>query len=299
MKKSLQWTYYNQVTELLDKVQKLLEQYHNFYFSAWDEAHQYNKRILQSFITANIRNGKTFDGDLRAKYEEQFDLDAIEKIPVYGLYNPFVSIRIYHRKIKALNRKNWDYHKQLRELMKAIKKLDKEMEPYGYEEMIAGFIFHLHEARDRIKRSMDYEINIMALADLIRFYFVENNWMMDKHSFLQIITVSKDKRRWDGTRTVPYAEIIKDIPDLIDYNTFERLIFMENLEDDKDDYLHDIFMDQVMDVMKKHREQTGVSAFEVFQEALGKPLQTFTLETDAYGDVVNVTPNKPSIKLVR
>ncbi|GAC41840.1 hypothetical protein, partial [Paenibacillus popilliae] len=66
---------------------------------------------------------------------------------------------------------------------------------------------------------------------------------MKRDDFLQVITVDKSLRYSDGSLIEPYASRLADIPEEIDFATFEYLVVLKRIEADFDDYLHDAWME--------------------------------------------------------
>lgn len=280
------------------QAQNLVAEYNNFFRQAEIENINYQIKINDSFIKYLFyQYGDTLHSETLNVLAK--DLPKLRSLKKYSVYNVFATLRIMTRKQAALNKENNLYLKKFNLLLKDVKKLEQDIDERGLSQEESHIMLDFLDLKDYLlaiskTKLSSYEHNY----DFLTSPFYEGG-ILNKQEFLQVITIAKDKERWDGTPTTPYAEVIKEIPDIIDFETFRDLIFIQKIEDDWDCYLFDIFMNEMLVMSDKYKEQTGKSlAFEALEKISGKPIQTYTAEIDEYGDVVSLEPNKPNLRAI-
>ena len=118
-------------------------------------------------------------------------------------------------------------------------------------------------------------------------------WKMPKNDFLSLINVDRNLYTWDGEKNNTF-NIIRDLPDEIGFKEFEEAIFLNSIEEHKNNYFFQLFMKEALSLMKTK----GENAFDLFEKVSQRPLSTYTVEEDVYGDVISVKRNKPNLKLL-
>lgn len=214
--------------------------------------------------------------------------------------NPLAVLRIHHRKLSKLNSEFYIAKEPLRKLLGELKEID--LSARKHPDYLIDFEPSITTYRESIKELLDQSL---GRDDLDHWMLIEvlfsNGRTMKRDDLLQVITIDKSRKHWDGSLIKPYAKRVADIPEEIDFETFENLILIDRIEADYDDYLHDSWMVHFFKVKEEYKRQTGENAidpFQVLEDITGKPVQTFTAEVDEYGDIVNLTPNKPNLKVV-
>lgn len=280
------------------KFQELYDQYSKFFDEANKKMLEYKIKINDSFLvyafkeTESELSKETLDllGD---------NLDYMRSIEKYSIYNTLAVLRIMTRKANKLTDQNWQFKKRIKSLLKEVKKLEEDISNRVWSEEEYEFFNDFYYLKESLLSWEKLEfVELRIPFEYVLNLFVEGR-TLKKQEFLQVITFSKNKKRWDGTPTTPYAVVIKDIPEEIDFETLKRLIFLEKIEDDRDCYLFDIFMEEALKNLEQIRKETGRSpALEFLSEVSGKPIQTYTAEIDEYGDVVSLEPNKPNLRAI-
>lgn len=259
----------------------------------------YIKRALRAFATAVI-NAFDVSKESKAAFIEYYDIKNIENLQSYSWYSAFAVLRRSIRKLKWLSETHY-ISKKLVDFMSRIKEIDQSMTERNMHKSNFGVYSNLMNLRDialfvKNEVSPDYSI----LYSCLETPFL-GGWKMKKHDFIQIISIDKGKRYWDGVPVRPFAERFKELPEELDFAAFQEAIFIQRIEHDRDCYLFDLFRDHMMKVMEEHREEHGepmIDSFAVFEQISGKPLPTFTAHLDEYGDVVSMEQNKPNLKLI-
>lgn len=280
------------------KAENLVSEYNDFFRKADSENCKYQIKINDSFINyMYFLYGDTLRPETLKVLEK--DLPRLRRIEQYSVYNIFATLRIFTRKIVELRKANSSYIKQFNLLLKDVKQLEKDIDERGMSEKESYIMLDFLELKEYLLALSKTKLTSYERAyDFLTSLFYDGG-TLSKQEFLQVITLAKDKKYWDGTPATPYAEVIKDIPDVIDHEMFTELIFIRKIEDDQDCYLFDIFMNEMLSMSEKYTEQTGKSlAFETLEQISGKPLQTYTAEIDEYGDVVSLEPNKPNLRAI-
>jgi hypothetical protein len=238
------------------------------------------------------------------KHHVQAWFDHADQLESYGPLNALATLRIYYRKMVDLRRDFAQKKEGIKKLFAELKEIDMKAREFS-EQGSSGTLFNIQANilafQNRTKELIDlaleddsdYMLNIHGL-------FVEGR-TLKRDDLLQVITLKKQGKYWDGERFERFCEQYVGVPEEIDLKSFEELIFIEKIEHPDDCYLFDIFTNHVFNVMDSYEEETGQKAIdpvEVLEQITGKPLQTYSAEFDEYGDVVSLTPNKPSLKNV-
>ncbi|MEC0171140.1 hypothetical protein [Paenibacillus graminis] len=274
-------------------------------------------RLRIELLGFNIKIGKVAgtyyirslspEGIERAKNDvgHAFNIDAMLALPSYSPMNVFAALRIYGRKRLEIKRKLSEIKKpvvQLREELKVLCKAAKELAKKDTSEMASLLV----------RSSMDYWEQFNDIVDSpypgddedfmpqIDAVFYGGN-TIKRDELLQVITLDKSLRYWDGSPKKAFAELYAQIPETIDYKAFVDLIFIEKIEHDRDSYLMNTLMTHFFKTQDQYKQETGkdmIDTFGILEEITGKPVQTYTAELDEFGDVIGVVPNKPNLKVV-
>lgn len=267
------------------------------------KAYDYYVKTIKSFITVYVRSLQPDEivlVDEVANLNKVYDFEKLRKLPSYRISNPLAVLRIFHRKISKVKSDFYIAKEPLKKLLSELKEID--LAARKYPEFDNEFASTFTVYRETIQELLDYKL---VSSDFDFWPCVEvlfaNGRTMKREDLLQVITIDKSRKHWDGSLIEPYAKRIVNIPEEIDFETFENLILIDRIEADYDDYLHDAWMVHFFKVKEDYKRQTGENAidpFQVLEDITGKPVQTFTAEVDEYGDIVNLTPNKPNLKVV-
>lgn len=207
----------------------------------------------------------------------------INKVKHLSSYNPlnlFVAIRIYWRKMIAIETK---YNLLGNRLLETQKELD------DFLDMIDGEKGYLIEDFDLKATNLIYALGIMrneikfkndTFNDLIHTWF--SFFSMDKNDFLSLISLNHRKFTWDGYENKTF-EVIKNLPENITQESFENAVFVEIIEKDDDSYLFDQFLEAFMQRMDQDKE---------FEE------KTRTIMRDTFGIDFSQVVAKPNLRLV-
>ncbi|MDB5053253.1 MAG: hypothetical protein JWM44_1303 [Bacilli bacterium] len=261
----------------------------------------YTQWALRAFATAGVK-ACGFPEDEREIIKEYYDIEAMERLQSYSWFSAFAVLKCCSRKLKKLSRTYYKSKKRVTDFSERIKEIDRTMTERNMNESNAAVYGSLIILRDLVLLIKN-EKNLFdrsLLFPCLETPFI-NGWKMKKHDFLQIISIDKGKRYWDGVQVKPFTERLADIPDEIDFDAFQKLIFIDKIEHDQDCYLFDIFMGDMLKGMNQYKNETGESlldTFSILKEIAGKPIQTYTATKDEYGDVVGMKPNKPNLKLI-
>lgn len=272
-----------------------IDEYVPFHSEAHNLKSKYDQRIVKSFATAAVKNTVITD---RQAYKEFYDVEAMERLSSYSWYSAFTVLRQYSRKLRQLSKNLYARKAPLLDFIPRVKELDRAMTSQNFDERYPDIYDELLKLRDIILRyKQEKFLDMSFFYPLLEYPFL-SGWNMDKRNFLQIITIDKGKRHWDGVPVQPFAQRFQEMPEEIGFEEFKSLIFLHRLEHDRDCYIFDIFMGHMLKTMDQYKKETGVSGIDIFQEIAGKPLQTFTAHMDEYGDIVSTELNKPNLKLI-
>ncbi|KAF6628800.1 hypothetical protein H6F38_20015 [Paenibacillus sp. EKM208P] len=288
------------------KTNEKLEQYSTTRSQLGIDLIDLNLKVGESVATFSIRNMSPSDVEIAKKeVGKSYDFDKMLALPSYKMSNVFAAMRIYGRKSTAIHRKFRAAKEEIIILLNEIKEMSKaakEMAQTDFSENVSTLVLQTKDFWDQLKRIVEKPL---PGKDFDFMLYIEalfaNGRTINKDDFLQVITLDKNLKYWDGSPKESFASRYIKIPDEIDSEIFKELIFIEKLEHEQDCYLMDIFMTHIFQTMDKYKAETGknmIDTFGLMEEITGKPLQTFTAEYDEYGDVVGMTPNKPNLKVV-
>jgi hypothetical protein len=217
-------------------------------------------------------------------------IEDAKRLKSYNPLNFFVALRLYERKRREIRYKYNGIHNELSRLQRQYGEIsDQVAGMHGpFAERIIGEIHFKNQWIEELKRVIYFENT--SFREQIEQWFAFNK--LRKSDFLSLITTEKRLRHWDGepNRT---NEMIAKLPDEMDFETFQRAVFIEKIEHDEDCYLFDQFMFSVLEFSDKNPGRIS----DLFQEIFG-PIPTYTVQTDEFGRVVKVEPAKPDLKLV-
>jgi hypothetical protein len=118
---------------------------------------------------------------------------------------------------------------------------------------------------------------------------------LSKSDFVGLFSFNRDKVK-DAESRMNYEgtiEAIADIPDVVDGNSFLQFAAGDSI------LLNNKPVS--MFLMRKsfdYLEENGVDIIEMIQDVFEKPLQSFRSTVDEFGNITDLTLNKPKLKLV-
>ncbi|SFA54606.1 hypothetical protein SAMN05192569_105312 [Parageobacillus thermantarcticus] len=261
----------------------------------------YADRILKAF-KKNIIFQILQSPDLNSHHLEALfknwkdDIEEMKRVKQYNPINALVALKIFGRRIKELERRNNALYGQLREIQNQYTNLGKELEKSPYfkgKQEILDEIYHRKSMmkeicqRDELDLSFFYQ-NVMQLFLL--------GWKISKEDFLSLISVDHNRVSWDGVTLPTYPELKESLPEQLDFEAFLEAIFIEKVEDDGDSVFFDMVVDYTAEQIDRNKEFRE-KAHQFIQETFG-PIPTYTAAVDEFGDIVELVPNKPNLKVI-
>lgn len=290
-KTKLEW--FNAWAQVENDFLEVGQRFAEFYKSASLQIYDWNIKILRSNITALYVNRlEPLDSEAKIMLCNIHDIEALDKIEKYSMYNPFVHMKFASRDINKLLKEQGRYREFFRGVLKRIKELElnsfevaKKREQMKFESYLG--------LKYRVLKVLEW--NLKENVELYKYLpIMFGQQKMSKNNFLSLLSLNKDLKHWDGepNRTMKY---IAELPEEIDYRVFQEAVFIKNFETTQDNVFFDVFLREVLDSVDRKEFDT----FKVLSDITGKPLQTYTATTDVYGDIVTITPNKPKLELVK
>lgn len=286
---------YNDVKKELEKIQTtFLESLDPFIAQCSD----YVLKIFSSFITAAAVNHK--DILKSSSYYNSKELaHLILPYDSYKLTNAFVTLKFYLRKISKIKSTFSSYKSKLRELLRDYIEIQKYLDSIKLSDRTASIYSEVVHDREWINSALKFEVySEPDYVELINILFSGGS-KLTKEEFLSIINIDKGKKHWDGNPIEIFQKTLELIPDELGFDDIENLIFMEKIENDRDNYLFWCFMEHTLKVMDQVKKETGLTIFDAMEQVTGKPLQTFSLKTNEYDEIVGVEPTKPRLKVIK
>lgn len=192
------------------------------------------------------------------------------------------SISKYQRKYNKFSREAKDVGTYIKENIENTSHKLKEK----YDDLVSKFLYIDKELSKRFEDTypkLDYYCVFLDIAPI------------SKSDFLGLFSFYRNSDYNDGSRCnyIGTNKTISKLPEVIDGDAFMKFAVADSALL-TDQALSGYFMDQCY----KKMEDAGVDIFKGLQEALGKPLPTFSCKQDEFGNVTEVTQNKPNLRLV-
>lgn len=118
--------------------------------------------------------------------------------------------------------------------------------------------------------------------------FIHSEFKMAKHDALQFLSLEHDD--------LYTIQQVAEVPDELDRDGFEQLIFLARAEKDNESFFFDIYMERMMKALDSSKELRG-KRWDAFTDVIG-PIPTYGAVTDEFGKVVSIKPNKPNLKII-
>lgn len=118
--------------------------------------------------------------------------------------------------------------------------------------------------------------------------FIHSEFKMSKHDALQLLTLEHDD--------LYTLQQVAEVPDELDRDGFEQLIFLARAEKDSESLFFDIYMERMMKALDSSKELRD-KTWDAFTEVFG-PVATYSAVTDECGNVVSMERNKPNLKVI-
>ncbi|EMI11240.1 hypothetical protein [Anoxybacillus gonensis] len=262
----------------------------------------YADRILKAFrknLIFQILQSSALDShQLEALFEDwKTDIEATKRLKRYNPINALAALKIFGRRIMKLDRRNNAIFHHLREIQNQYIQLEKEVEQARYfkgKQEILDEIYHrktmMKEIRQRNELDLSYFYdNVMQLFLL--------GWKISKEDFLSLISVEHKPISWDGVILPTYPEIKESLPEQLNFESFLEAIFIQKVEDDGDCIFFEMVLDHTVGLMESNKDFKE-KANQFIQEAFG-PMPTYTTVIDEFGDIIELVPNKPNLKVIR
>ena len=262
------------------------------------KAIEYVEKILVVFQKRFVFHAMQ-QGALTEEWKVQkwlFDIDELVQKERYSLLNPLVALKIFGTRIKRLERRNNAIRNELNKIKRQYIDLENQVKESKYFKNKQVILDAIYERKRTLKAINDREdISLARFHECIMHLFLGDE-TISREDFLSLISIDHERVSWDGVQLPTYPERIKNLPERLDYEAFLEAIFMDKIEDDGHCPFFDTVMDHTLELIDKNREFKEMSK-RMVQEIFG-PMPTYTVTRDEFGDVVDITPNKPDLRVV-
>lgn len=134
------------------------------------------------------------------------------------------------------------------------------------------------------------KLDFLATYEFLRIALA-NISTITKQEFLQLITLNHDRKWEDGSKN-NIKETLDLIPNVINAETFEDLIFIDRIENDLDCPFFEIYFDNFRKALDENPKLSEM-IFDKLQETFGA-IPTFTMNQN--GELEPTNPNLKRIK---
>jgi hypothetical protein len=263
------------------------------------KAIEYCEKIIATFQKRFVFHAMQH-GELSEEWKTQewlFDMDKLARKTRYSLLNPLVALKIFGTRIKSLERRNNairnEFNKIKRQYMDLERKLKKSKHFKGKQEILDT----IYDRKRILKQINDREdITLARFHECIMHLFLGDQ-TISRQDFLSLISVEHERVSWDDVQLPTYPERIKNLPEHLDYEAFIEAVFMDKVEDFNHCPFFDTVMDYTLEMIEKNKEFKEMSN-RMVREIFG-PIPTYTATLDEFGDIVDITPNKPDLHVIQ
>lgn len=204
-------------------------------------------------------------------------------------------VTLHNIQVQQLNKRERKYYKLLSRVRKLGTEIRTEIDSVKNKKLIKRYnklqneYLPISQQGEKIIDSIypDYAI-IEAILDLAP---------ITKDEFLEVFPLNKnkpDKYNQSKDNYLAAKEYIQELPDSIDGKTFIRFMSTDGYILSNDDVAS-----YYIEMTYKRMKEAGFDWFSAWQETIGKPLPTFTVKQDEFGNVVHVEQNKPKFTVVK
>jgi hypothetical protein len=246
-------------------------------------------QILQS-PALNSHHLETLFKDWKA------DIEEMRGVKRYNPINALAALKIFGRRIMKLERRNNAIFHRLREIQNQYTNLGKELEQSPYfkgKQEILDEIYHRKSMMKEIRQRDELDLSFFY-QNMVELFLL--GFKISKEDFLSLISVDHKRISWDGVILPTYPEMKESLPEQLDFEAFLEAIFIQKVEDDEDCIFFEMVLDHTVGLMESNKD-FNEKANRFIQEAFG-PIPTYTATIDEFGDIIEMTPNKPDLRVV-
>lgn len=249
------------------------------------------KTIRRTILFQLLQSGDITEEQLYAMFPDWTeDIAKMKRTERYNPLNTFAALKIFGRRILEAGRRNNAFYRQLYELKHQYVRLGEEVRQ-------ARYFKGKEQILDEIDQRKALMMDLCERNDLGISYFYPNviHWFslgftMTKQEFISLI--SADHR----IESESFSERIKELPERLGFEEFLDAVFVQKVEDDSDSVFFDMVVDYTAEQIDRNKEFRE-KAHQFIQETFG-PISTYTAAVDEFGDIVELVPNKPNLKVI-
>lgn len=246
-----------------------------------------SQKVSQSTITHLLSTmSKLEQQKIIPQLDKQLKYIKIKSVPEsYSKLNSLAYLKRYYRKHKQFSKKWSEIKRNSNHCIETMKELYGKLLTLTAKQGQA-LLDQLDETKDDFLNVHNQELEMVDFSLNIQGLFVEP---IPKQDILQFVNVSKDEKS---------QQLIREAPNLIDYETFAHLVFVEFIEEQDDAMFFDFFFNDIMTAreenpeLKKKLDDKMDEVFGVFPR--------FKATFNEYGEVESMEQvfSKPKLSLV-
>lgn len=257
---------------------------------AYFERKLLEKQMLFVATSQNVRqdienlpeDGLSNDPDMKVVIDRLSTLKYVDK---YSTSNIFVWLKRYHRLYKSLSNELSQKKEYSQYLLGLLKQLSIEFEPHKHTKQVQSMKGRMELLRENLLTSCNFKLEMHDCYSMLEILFVFAP-VITKNELLSLITIRRD---------INTLKAIAALPDELTFEDVRQAIFIHGIEDDHEQYLNHFFINHFL----KIREENPKLAEEI-DEALGLDMvPTMEVSFDEYGQISDIKPSPPKIKLVK
>jgi hypothetical protein len=214
-------------------------------------------------------------------YAEHADSYSIFNVIVY-LKRIWKQYRQLHRQFKRLRAKLIDDLGELKTLIECIKAKPKKTK----HTMQA--LERLHDLHYEALEALTIELNTIDFRKYLEYMFICDA-TISKNEFLSLLTLDRSQRSQD---------IIRNLPERIDRDTFLDAVFVDKIEDELNDTFGEMIFDSLM-IAKDRDPELRKRMLDKIDEIFEGKLPMYKATYDEYLQPVKLERMKPKLRLVK
>lgn len=286
------------VFELLQEAKQFKEEVYPFIIEAYEHHGQSATEIINmsykistKLLTyaANTDTYKKRMAQIKKDKPEHFQelqdmfLD-IEIKDHFSKWNTIIWVKRAYRQYIQFKKESYVISEIASDYLSDLKELINDLKLHRDLSTVFSEIRQLNDYRDDLLKIKSFELEFFTPFNVIEAA-LSHEKVIDVNDLLGVISVAKDKET---------QRLIRDLPEQIEVKDLMKLMFIECIEDEDDQYMNRLIMQDILKFRKENPE-----AARKMDSKLGLDMiPTYSVKFDAFGEVADIQRNKPNLKLV-
>lgn len=283
----------NQIQAISRAFYELIEGRLELYRKADNEMFYSAQKVIFSNLKYVMRMPQFLDHDITG-YDEKIQkaVNEARSLDSYSQINQFVWLKRHLRITRHYLQIHQQYMDDFNEWEQTLDRLIEEADKLPLSKAKTRLIHQAYSLQADIFTEM-YGVGEIKPYEPIEGgtwldVLIHSEFTINKHDALQFLTLNHDD---------PYTvKEINALPETLDHNGFEELVFVLRAESDSDCLFFNQYMQRMKRELKQNRELRQ-KAQEALQGTLGD-IPTYSITTNEKGNIHSIKRNRPKLKLI-